>query len=90
VKYRNASEVLPDELLRELKKYAAGEVLYIPCDGERGSWGAKSGSRSYYRQRNAEIRRKYYQLKQSMDALSEEYALSADTIRKIIYSQVEP
>ena len=35
MKYRNASEVLPDSLLRELQKYAPGELLYIPADSGR-------------------------------------------------------
>ena len=90
MRYRNASDVLPDELLKELKKYAAGEVLYIPSDEKRTAWGAKSGSRNFYRERNEDIRRKYFQMKQSVDALCDEYGLSADTIRKIIYTQVEP
>ena len=35
MKYRNASEILPDSLLRELQKYASGELLYIPADSGR-------------------------------------------------------
>ena len=34
-KYRNAQDVLPDKLLRELQQYAAGETLYIPGIGEK-------------------------------------------------------
>ena len=52
MKYKNASEVLPDELLREIQKYAAGEALYIPAAGERKKWGDGSGAKVFYRQRN--------------------------------------
>ena len=30
MKYKKASEILPDELLREVQKYIDGEALYIP------------------------------------------------------------
>ena len=85
MRYRNASEVLPDALLAEIKKYAAGEVLYIPSDSERGQWGVKSGAKVFYEQRNAEIRDKYFRQKSSVGALSGEYGLSEETIRKILY-----
>jgi len=88
MKYRNASEILPDELLKELQKYTSGEMLYIPSSGERKSWGAGSGARRFYEQRNEEIRYKYFSLKMSIDALCEEYSLSDETVRKIIYRSV--
>jgi len=56
MKYRNASEILPDPLLKELQKYAGGETLYVPAAGERRAWGEGSGSRRYYAERNEEIR----------------------------------
>ena len=85
MKYRNASEILPDDLLKELQKYAPGEILYIPSDNDRKKWGAGSGARQFYEQRNEEIRHKYFHLKVSMDALCEEYNLSDETVRKILY-----
>lgn len=42
--YLNASHVLPDELLREVQKYAAGENLYIPKNEEKKKWGEGSGA----------------------------------------------
>jgi hypothetical protein len=50
MRYQNASDVLPDELLREVQKYAAGETLYFPKDTERKKWGEESGARSFFRQ----------------------------------------
>lgn len=85
MKYRNASEVLPDALLKEIQKYASGEALYIPAEGGRKKWGADSGTRVYYLQRNEEIRYKYFHLKIQLPALCEEYGLSDETIRKILY-----
>ena len=82
-KYRNAQDVLPDRLLRELQQYAAGETLYIPGIGEKKQWGEASGARTYYKERNASIREKYAAGK-SVDALAEEYGLSVDSIRKIV------
>lgn len=85
MKYRNASEILPDALLKELQKYASGEVLYIPSDKGRKKWGSNSGAKVFYEQRNEEIRHKYFHLKISIDSLCDEYCLSDETVRKIIY-----
>ncbi|MCL2363885.1 MAG: CD3324 family protein [Defluviitaleaceae bacterium] len=56
MRYKNASDILPDDLLKQVQKYAAGETLYFPKDAERQKWGANSGARDYYTQRNQEIR----------------------------------
>jgi hypothetical protein len=85
MKYRNASEILPDDLLKELQKYASGEVLYVPSDKSRKKWGTDTGARLFYQQRNDEIRHKYFHLKMSIDALCEEYCISDDTVRKVLY-----
>jgi hypothetical protein len=84
MKYRNASEILPDELLKELQKYAPGEMLYVPSRSERKKWGDGSGAKSYYTQRNDEIREKFRR-KVTLAELCDEYGLSEDTIRNICY-----
>ena len=84
MKYKKASDVLPEKLLREVQKYAAGETLYVPKDKERKKWGEKTGAREYFRERNAEIQQKYLQ-KMSIEHLASEYNLSVETIRKIIF-----
>jgi len=84
MKYRNAGEILPDPLLKELQKYASGEALYIPTAGERKAWGEGSGSRRYYAERNEEIREKFRR-GVKIDALAEEHGLSQERVRKIIY-----
>jgi Mor family transcriptional regulator len=84
MKYKKASDILPGELLREVQKYVAGESLYIPRADERKKWGENSGGRRFFLQRNEEIRDKFFH-KVSIEALAEEYSLSYETIRKIVY-----
>lgn len=83
--HKNARDILPDRLLRELQEYVSGETLYIPKAQEKKPWGEASGARSYYKQRNAEIRQKYAD-GSKIDDLCEEYHLSYDTIRRIVYT----
>jgi len=84
MKYKNASDVLPDDLLKEVQKYAAGETLYFPKDKERKRWGEATGSRAFFQERNAKIRVKYLR-KMSIEHLADEYNLSVETIRKIVF-----
>jgi hypothetical protein len=84
VKYRKASDILPDNLLREIQKYTEGEVIYIPKSKARKKWGENSGARIFFLQRNEEIRSKYFH-KVSIEELADEYLLSYETVRKIIY-----
>jgi|WetSurMetagenome_2_1015567.scaffolds.fasta_scaffold556436_2 hypothetical protein len=84
MRYKKAAEVLPDHLLKKVQKYAAGELLYFPKNRTRKGWGEESGARKFFQERNAEIRQKYAQ-KVSIEALADEYCLSEETIRKIIF-----
>ena len=84
MKYRRASDVLPEELLREVQKYTQGETLYVPKTKERKKWGENSGARSFYSRRNDEIREKFSQ-KVPVERLADEYFLSEDMIRKILF-----
>lgn len=84
MKYINASDILPDKLLREVQKYAQGEALYIPTIQERKKWGEGSGARSFYEHRNQEIRRKFRE-NVSIDTLADQYSLATETVRKIVY-----
>ena len=85
MKYKNASDVLPEELLKEVQKYAAGETLYFPKNQKRKKWGELTGARTFYEERNDEIRQKYLQ-KMSIEHLAEEYGLSYETVRKIVFT----
>ena len=84
MKYRNALDIFPDELLKEIQKYSSGEMIYIPENTKKKDWGEKSGAREYYVKRNTEIRDKYHKGK-SIQELADEYGLSRDTIRRILY-----
>lgn len=83
MKYRNAQDILPDALLKELQSYAAGETLYVPCVQEKQGWGEVSGARRYYQERNDRIRLKF-ESGNTLDELAVEYHLSVDSIRKIV------
>lgn len=73
MKYRNATDIFPDELLREIQKYSAGELIYVPQVQERKQWGSNSGARSYYIERNEQIRRKHEQDGVKIGELAEGY-----------------
>ena len=84
MKYKNAQEILPDRLLKELQQYVSGETIYVPNAQEKKPWGETSGARSYYKQRNAQIREKY-RSGTAIEELAQSYNLSVDSIRKILY-----
>lgn len=85
MKYLNAVDVLPEELLKEIQTYVKGDMLYIPNDNRLKRWGEKSGSRAYYLKRNNEIKNQYKDGK-CLSQISDEYGLAFDTVKKIIYS----
>ena len=86
MKYVNAMEILPKELISEIQKYVEGNIIYIPNkSGKRTGWGEKTGAKIKCRQRNNEIRN-LYRNGYSLDELSKKYYLSVETIKKIIYS----
>ena len=85
MKYRTATELLPDKLLEEVQKYASGELIYVPKREERREWGVGTGARAYYSARNDEIRWKYHHDKRKLSELADEYSLSIESIRRILY-----
>lgn len=84
--YENAGAVLPPELLREVQKYAAGTLLYIPAQAENRPWGEKSGYRQALTRRNQVIFNSFRYC-ESIQQLSEDFHLSEETVRKIVYSK---
>lgn len=83
MKYLNASTVLPKELVDELSLYVGGQLIYVPSGEDKKSWGSNSGSKQYYKERNANIA-SLYSKGMNMDKLCEHFSLSYDTIRKIV------
>ena len=75
---------VPEELLKELQTYIDGEVLYIPKASAKKEWGAVSGFRLFYQERNREMQR-FFLGGCSINVLMERYGLAYSTIKKIIY-----
>lgn len=86
MKYENARDVLPGELLLEIQKYAAGKLLYIPSGDDKRAWGEASGYREQLMKRNRMIRNKYAH-GITVSELADEYFLSLDSIKRILYSR---
>lgn len=89
MKYRNAADVLPEELLAQVQKYAAGELLYVPTPEKQKNWGEKTGFREKLLRRNRVIR-SLYQSGSTISELAEDFYLSVDSIKKIVYGKQEP
>jgi Mor family transcriptional regulator len=82
----NANNVLPEKLIVEIQKYVQGETLYIPKpETEYLKWGTSSGGRRMLDRRNETIRNSFIS-GSSIQQLAEEYYLSTETIKKIVYS----
>jgi len=89
MKYENARDVLPEELFLEVQKYASGKMLYFPAGEDKRGWGEASGYREQLLKRNRMIRNKYAH-GTTVSELADEYYLSMDSIKKIIYSKRTP
>lgn len=85
--YVNAEQVLPPQLLEQVRQYAAGKLLYVPRPQETiRPWGEGTGQRSYYQKRNQMLRNKYaYGV--GISQLAREYYLSQETVKKIVYNR---
>lgn len=89
MKYQNANDILPAHLVAEIQKYAHGCMLYIPSGAEqKAGWGSISGGMDELRRRNSEIVR-HHRNGATVDLLAEQFYLSTDSIRKIIYKAAQ-
>lgn len=87
MKYVNARDVLPPDILALVQKYTCGSLIYVPkTDAEKVAWGQLSGARAQTYLRNKNIS-EAYRNGASIFCLMEEYCLSEASIRKIIYSK---
>ena len=60
MKYKNAKDIFPENLLRQIQKYVSGELIYIPSDTQKKKeWGETSGYRRYLYERNRDIKTKF-------------------------------
>lgn len=86
MKYENAKDILPAKLLEEVQKYAEGKVIYIPRTEKGRGWGEASGYREKLNKRNALICSRY-SAGQSVMEIAEEFYLSPETIKKLVYGR---
>lgn len=86
MKYENAKDLLPPELLAQVQKYASGKLLYVPIAEEAKGWGTASGYRQKLLKRNQTIYNEYVMGK-TVSELADEYFLSLDSIKKIVYGK---
>lgn len=86
MKYRNAKDIFPEKLLKQIQKYVSGETIYIPAGAEKKDWGATSGYQQFIRDRNTAIR-DAFQHGKPIETLMDEYSLSYDSVKKIVYSK---
>ncbi|ETT87562.1 CD3324 family protein [Viridibacillus sp. FSL R5-0477] len=87
MRYVNAQDIIPQKLLAEIQQYVQGDLLYIPkLEKNRVKWGVHSGERKRLSIRNAQIR-DAFRNGSSLTNLAEQYNLSVETIKKIIYTK---
>lgn len=87
MRYKNATQHLPKELLEQVQQYADGEFLYVPrIKGKKKEWGAKTATRRELKARNERIFKDYL-AGEHIDALAKRYFLSIKSIQRIIASQ---
>ena len=88
MRYRNERDIFPENLLRQIQKYVSGETIYIPAGSVKKAWGESSGYQQFIRERNADMRDAFTNGK-SIEELMETYALSYDSVKRIVYNRKE-
>lgn len=86
--YENAADILPEDLLKRIQKFAAGKLIYVPETTEKRPWGETSGYKRYLAERNQEIKEKFIS-GSTIENLADEYNLSVESIKKIVYTKSE-
>ena len=85
MKNSNIKAVLPKELLSEIQQYVQGKSLYIPkMKDNYKQWGDNTKSKTATSIRNDEIR-SAFRGGSKVDELCEQYSLSQESIKKIVY-----
>lgn len=83
MKYKNAKNILPKELLEKVQEYIQGDAIYIPTVENRMPWGQKSGAKEAIYIRNKSIFN-LYKDGYTVEEIVSIYNLSESSIRKII------
>lgn len=85
--YFRADTVFPEELLTEIQKYIQDGLVYVPKPRDlHKKWGDNTGVRQLVQKRNMEIRDKFNNTHCILQ-LAEEYCLSVESIKKIVYKK---
>ena len=88
MKYENGKDIFPEKLLKQIQKYASGKLVYIPSTEKKKDWGETTGYRKYLLKRNYDMRLKFRN-GVTIEQLVDEYCLSYETVKKIVYSKKE-
>ncbi|MDM5188660.1 CD3324 family protein [Bacillus sp. DX4.1] len=87
MKYVKATTILPEKLIIEIQRYVQGETIYIPkTETAYHKWGTRSGGRKLIDDRNKAIK-SAFKNGVTIHQLAEDYFLSLETIKKIVYSK---
>jgi aminoglycoside phosphotransferase len=87
MKYLNGVNILPEELLNEIRKYADGVYIYIPKSNlKKNRWGDNTNHRREMELRNLHIYDKYLAGIDILE-LADYYHLSDKSISRIVLSQ---
>ncbi|MCC3371842.1 CD3324 family protein [Cohnella sp. REN36] len=87
MRYINANEILPKDLVEKLQHFVQGEYIYVPAlKDQHKHWGELSGFREEIDRRNVEII-KAYMSGNTIQEIADAYYLSVYAIRKIIYNK---
>ena len=84
MRYANARDIFPEELVETIQRYVDGEYIYIPRreDNKKG-WGYRTDSRQVLSERNQRIYNEYC-VGASVRQLAETYYLSIKSIQRIV------
>lgn len=85
--YKNARDILPEELLSKIQKHVDGVCLYIPRKEEaKRNWGTCTATKKELETRNQSIYDDY-QSGVPTSELAEKYYLSVKSIQRIIHER---
>ncbi len=84
--YKNATEVLPPDLLELIQAHFNGGTIYIPKSTDKKGWGEVSGTRRDIQIRNSNITTLFKKGK-GISELADQFFLSVETIKKIVYTR---
>jgi len=84
MRYKNAQDIFPDDILLAMQQFVDGAYIYIPRKSEnRKKWGDSTRSKIETQERNNKIYAKY-KSGSSINELAIEYFLSEKSIQRII------